>query len=53
MLDRTPTDLLSNNPVLGPQRPSLASEEVLVDAYSQTVTSVVDRIGPAVVRVEP
>jgi S1-C subfamily serine protease len=30
-----------------------ADDGVLLDAYSRSVTSVVDRIGPAVVRVEP
>ncbi|WP_457094780.1 S1C family serine protease [Microvirga sp. P5_D2] len=53
MLDRTPTFLLhANNPPSEPQ-PSPAPDEVLLDAYSHSVTSVVDRIGPAVVRVEP
>ncbi|MGF9759419.1 trypsin-like peptidase domain-containing protein [Microvirga sp. 0TCS3.31] len=54
MLDHTPTFLLhANNPPSGQQRPFPASDEVLLDAYSQAATSVVDRIGPAVVRVEP
>jgi S1-C subfamily serine protease len=54
MLDRTPTYLLhDDNPSSGQQRLSPAPDEVLLDAYSQAVTSVVDRIGSAVVRVEP
>jgi S1-C subfamily serine protease len=54
MLDRTPTFLLhADNLPSGQQRPSPASDEVLLDTYSQAVTSVVDRIGSAVVRVEP
>ncbi|WP_414471319.1 S1C family serine protease [Microvirga sp. M2] len=62
MLERTPSYLLhsanssSNSPSDSPserQRPSPAPDEVLLDAYSHAVTSVVDGIGPAVVRVEP
>src|SRR5918993_1546369 len=54
MLDRTPTFLLhADNLPSGQQRPSPGSDEVLLDTYSQAVTSVVDRIGAAVVRVEP
>jgi S1-C subfamily serine protease len=53
MLDRTPTDLLhADNPPFKRQA-SPAPDEILLDAYSQAVISVVDRIGPAVVRVEP
>src|SRR3712207_7985363 len=54
MLDRTPAFLLhGKNPPSGQQRLSADPEEVLLDAYSQAVTSVVDRVGSAVVRVEP
>ncbi|WP_445500394.1 S1C family serine protease [Microvirga sp. G4-2] len=53
MLDRTPKFLLDkDNPSSGQQPPS-PHDEVLLDAYSQAVTSVVDRVGAAVVRVEP
>lgn len=54
MLDRTPKFLVDkDNSPSGQQPPSPPHDEVLLDAYSQAVTSVVDRIGPAVVRVEP
>jgi S1-C subfamily serine protease len=53
MLDRTPTFLLHADNSPSEERPSPAPDEVLLDAYSHSVTSVVDRVGPAVVRVEP
>ncbi len=54
MLDRTPIDLLhADHAPPEQQRPSPAHDDALLDAYSHAVTSVVDRIGPAVVRVEP
>lgn len=54
MLDRTPAYLLhGRSSPSNPQPPSPARDDVLLDAYSQAVTSVVDRIGTAVVRVEP
>src|SRR5918998_4185740 len=55
MLDRTPTYILDPDQTAS-DRPSPSSgqaDDVLLDAYSTAVTSVVDRIGPAVVRVEP
>jgi len=53
MLDRTPAFLLhANNPPSEPAS-SPVQDEALLEAYSRAVTSVVDRIGPAVVRVEP
>lgn len=53
MLDRTPIFLLHANAPASEPQPSPTPDEVLLDAYSHSVTSVVDRIGPAVVRVEP
>ncbi|KLK93609.1 serine protease [Microvirga vignae] len=54
MLDRTPINLLNkDNPPSGPQPSSPPHDEALLDAYSQAVTTVVDSVGPAVVRVEP
>jgi S1-C subfamily serine protease len=54
MLDRTPRFILDPaqaSPAEPPSSPPV--DDHLLDAYSQAVTSVVDRIGPAVVRVEP
>ena len=49
MLDRTPTNRLhADHLPSGQPRPSPAPDKVLLDAYSHAVTSVVDRIGPAV-----
>jgi len=55
MLDRTPTFLLhSISPaVSSPAASDDRNDAALLDSYSHAVTSVVDRIGPAVVRVEP
>jgi len=55
MLDLGPIRILGPNDGSPPRNtPSPAdSDELLLDAYSQSVTSIVDRIGPAVVRVEP
>jgi S1-C subfamily serine protease len=54
MLDRTPTFLLNTDNSSSPSQPtSAARDETLLDSYSHAVTSVVTRIGPAVVRVEP
>ena len=55
MLDRTPTYILNPDQAASGQQstPSDHRDGVLLDAYSHAVTSVVDRVGPAVVRVEP
>ena len=54
MLDRTPTFLLNTDNSSSLSQPtSAARDETLLDSYSHAVTSVVTRIGPAVVRVEP
>jgi S1-C subfamily serine protease len=55
MLDRTPSfilDLSAEGRAAGPAGGSRGDAELL-DVFSQAVTSVVDRIGAAVVRVEP
>jgi S1-C subfamily serine protease len=53
MLDRTPSFLLDSDSEVSPYRPiSDPDDALLLDAFSQAVTSVVDRVGPAVVRVE-
>jgi S1-C subfamily serine protease len=55
MLDRTPTYILDRHG-LAADRPAPSSSQTddgPLDAYSQAVTAVVDRVAPAVVRVEP
>ncbi|HEY7383861.1 MAG TPA: trypsin-like peptidase domain-containing protein [Beijerinckiaceae bacterium] len=54
MLDRTPSFILdSDSASISPARSTSEPDEaVLLDAFSKAVTSVVDRVGPAVARVE-
>jgi S1-C subfamily serine protease len=55
MLDRTPTYILDrHSPAADQSAPSSGHiDDGLLDAYSQAVTTVVDRVAPAVARVEP
>jgi S1-C subfamily serine protease len=55
MLDRTPAYLLHTDTSQSPPQPASGSPDdvALLDSYSHSVSGVVDRIGPAVVRVEP
>ncbi|HST95377.1 MAG TPA: trypsin-like peptidase domain-containing protein [Microvirga sp.] len=55
MLDRTPAYLLHESSAAAAPHAATPSgrDGELLDAYSTAVASVVDRIGPAVVRVEP
>ena len=54
MLDLTPSHVLDENGALLPAAPpaALPVDALLLDAYSDAVTTVADRVGPAVVRVE-
>lgn len=54
MLDRTPAFILdaAADPYGSGATGELPDDSVLLDSFSEAVTSVVDRIGPAVVRVE-
>jgi S1-C subfamily serine protease len=53
MLDTSLAYLLESDPVDSPPAPSVAAEErVYFDAYSEAVASVVEAVGPAVVRVD-
>jgi S1-C subfamily serine protease len=53
MLDISITQLLDPDPIdAAPATPQTASDSALLDAYSRTVSSVVDDVGPAVVRVD-
>ncbi|RDI57983.1 S1C family serine protease [Microvirga subterranea] len=55
MLDRTPLHILHAGNAASSQDPSSSDgrDAELLDSYSRSVTAVVDRVGPAVVRVEP
>jgi S1-C subfamily serine protease len=55
MLDRTPSFILDRNSTSSPLPSSspAQADDTLLDAYSHAVTTVVDRIGPTVIRVEP
>jgi S1-C subfamily serine protease len=56
MLDTTIVSVLDPDPVealpVAPPAPDRAEERVYLDAYSEAVASVVDTVGPAVVRVD-
>ncbi len=53
MLDTSLAYLLDSEPAdVQPTRPDQAGERLLFDAYSEAVSSVVDTVGPAVVRVD-
>ncbi len=54
MLDRTPLHILHAGNAASLRQPSTPADNdtELLDAYSRSVTAVVDRVGPAVVRVE-
>jgi S1-C subfamily serine protease len=55
MLDRTPTYILDRHGPAAdqPAHSSSYTDDSLLDSYSEAVTTVVDRVAPAVVRVEP
>src|ERR1043166_4693012 len=55
MLDAAPDFVLAEDAVTAPAEPASppgASDADLLDAYSRAVTSVADRLGPAVVRID-
>jgi S1-C subfamily serine protease len=55
MLDRTPLHILHASSAPSARQDSSPAHDdgALLDAYSRSVTTVVDQVGPAVVRVEP
>jgi S1-C subfamily serine protease len=52
MLDTSLVAYLSDSTSNEPPSPERPDERVLMDAYSDAVTAVVDTVGPAVVRVD-
>src|SRR5690242_19037816 len=54
MLDITPAHILDEDGTLSSAAPAAAPpvETALLDAYSDAVTGVVDRVGPAVVKID-
>jgi S1-C subfamily serine protease len=52
MLDPTVAYLLDPDPIESPPAAAQRGDDALLDAYSQTVSTVADTVGPAVVRVD-